>query len=94
MIDLLETVWIPYDEGDPDFVRVAGIEWEHDYKDTSTRYTIIHHISEDRYYQANEVRSGSYYSDYYYEEPEIFEVTPEKRMVEQILWKIVDKKVD
>jgi c-di-GMP-related signal transduction protein len=90
-MNLYEEVYVPWDEGDDDFKQITSSEWENDYKDYASRYVIVQQISTEKYYQINESRTGSYYSDYYYDDPEIFEVTPEKKMVEQILWKIVKK---
>jgi hypothetical protein len=40
----------------------------------------------DKFYIINQSRSGSYYSDYYYNDPEIYEVSRSEKTVVQVVW--------
>lgn len=63
--------------------------WEVDYK-YELKTTIIEYEPTGKYYQINEARTGSYFSDYHYEDPDIYEVTPTKKMVEITTWNLVE----
>jgi len=41
---------------------------------------------EDKFYEIQESRSGSYYTDYYYEDPEIYEVTPKEVVITKTVY--------
>lgn len=93
MTDLThEYIYEAWETGDKDFETVHNGEWVVDYK-YEMKETVLEHKPTGKYYQINETRSGSYFSDYHYEDPEIWEVTPEKKMVEITSWNTV-KKVD
>lgn len=47
-------------------------DWENDYKDYCFRESVIQYNG--NLYKIVENRSGSYYSDYHYDDPEIFQV--------------------
>lgn len=40
----------------------------------------------DKFYQIDQSRSGSYHTDYYYNDPEIFEVSRSEKVVVQVVW--------
>ena len=40
----------------------------------------------DKFYEIEECRSGSYYTDYYYEDPEIYEVTPKEVVITKTVY--------
>lgn len=40
----------------------------------------------DKFYSIQQSRSGSYYTDYYYNDPEITEVTRQEKTVVQVTW--------
>jgi len=44
---------------------------------------------EDKYYEIEECRSGSYFTDYYYEDPEIHEVTPKEVVITKTVYERV-----
>jgi|GEM_PF-5051286 len=44
---------------------------------------------EDTYYEIEECRSGSYYTDYYYDDPEIHEVTPKEVVITKTVYERV-----
>lgn len=43
----------------------------------------------DKYYQINQSRRGSYWEDYNYDDPEIFEVNQVEKIVTTIVWEKV-----
>ena len=43
----------------------------------------------NKYFQIMESRSGSYWTDYDYNDPEVCEVTPKKKIVEITEWEFV-----
>lgn len=51
-------------------------DWEIEYKDHACKETIVKH--EDKYYNIVSGRSGSYYSDYEFDDPEVTEVVPKE----------------
>lgn len=57
-------------------------DWEIEYKDCSCKESIVKH--EDKYYNITQGRSGSYYSDYEFDDPEVTEVVPKE--VTTIKW--------
>lgn len=42
----------------------------------------------DSYYQVDECRSGSYYTDYYYDDPIFYEVEPYTETITITKWKV------
>jgi len=69
------------------FVAIEKGDWVVDYKyETCTH--IFQRLSDGKYFALDRRRSGSYYSDYYYEDPEdLYEV--EKQEVIKYEWKMV-----
>jgi len=41
---------------------------------------------EDKYYEIEQCRSGSYFTDYYYEDPEVYEVTPKEVVITKTVY--------
>jgi len=41
---------------------------------------------EDKFYEIQECRSGSYYTDYHYDDPEIHEVTPKEVVITKTVY--------
>lgn len=54
---------------------VCESDWvsDHKYQFKETVYKF-----NDRYFEVSETRTGSHHSDYYYEDPEIYEVVPKQ----------------
>jgi hypothetical protein len=46
-------------------------EHKHEYKETVYKY-------QDKYYSVDDIRSGSYFTDYDYDDPEVYEVVPKE----------------
>lgn len=44
---------------------------------------------EGRYYEIEQCRSGSYYTDYYYDDPEVYEVTPKEIVITKTVYERV-----
>ena len=79
-IDEVLELWA--DDGlDEDIVEDG--DWVDDGK-YSFRTSIVKH--NDKYFEISESRSGSYFTDYHYDDPEAYEVTPEIKMVEVTTW--------
>ena len=57
-------------------------DWEIEYKDHACKETIVKY--EDKYYNIIQGRSGSYYSDYEFDDEEVCEVVPKE--VTNIKW--------
>lgn len=59
------------------FHLVEEGEWVNEYKDYDLKTNIYQKIDTGKYYAYNDSRSGSYYSDYEYDNPtELVEVEP------------------
>ena len=90
--NIIEEVLAIYDnthENEDDYDQYKIVEdgdWVSEYK---YEYHTLIVSYKGKYYQINESRTGSYFTDYDYSEPEAFEVIPEKRMVEVTDWKVV-----
>ena len=85
IIALFEEEW----EDDEDYAHFEVIDdgdWEVDCK-YQFRSSIVKFM--DKYYQINESRTGSYHTDYYYDDPEIFEVNQVEKVVTTIVWEKV-----
>lgn len=77
----LDALLAHYQDNDDDFatddvVSVEEGEWEIDFKDYATRSDTYRHVPSGRYFEISQRRSGSYYTDYFYDAPEIYEVYP------------------
>lgn len=74
-----------YDGDDcEDFKVIEEGEWIDDGKYSSCE-TIIKHKQE--YYNVYQARSGSYFTDYEYDDPEVYKVVPKE--VVKTVWKVV-----
>lgn len=66
--------------GPPEAIGFKLIEegdWVNEYKDYDSKINIYQKIDTGKYYAYNDSRSGSYYSDYEYDNPtELVEVEP------------------
>lgn len=72
----------------PDFVVIEG-DWINEYKDCDVREVIVQQKTTGKYFRINQSRSGSYYSDYEYYDPDITEVTKIVKRVETVYWEEV-----
>lgn len=85
--ELATLIYEGFDYGDGEEVKTITVgEWVDDGK-YSFRESIVTY--QDKFYAIQESRSGSYFTDYHYEDPEIYEVTKRVEMVETTFWDIV-----
>lgn len=70
-----------YNEDGLKYVEVDGTDWEIDYKDYASKQTVFEFVDMGVYVSVTESRSGSYYSDYYYDEPDFTFCEPKKVMI-------------
>ncbi|UIW10578.1 ribonucleotide reductase [Aeromonas phage BUCT695] len=56
-------------------------EWEVEYKDYATRRTVVREMNDDMYYAVDEYRSGSYYTEFHYDDPVIQIVKPVEKTI-------------
>ena len=63
------------DEDDGVYTVIDSGDWVDDGK-YQYQQTVIRDKSTDRYFAVSQSRSGSYYSDFEYDDPEICEVSP------------------
>lgn len=73
----------------PDFTVIEDGEWVNEYGDYDLKETIVHQVSTGKYYRIDQQRRGSYYSDYFYDDPEIIEVKKVVKMIETTIWETV-----
>lgn len=75
-----------FEDGDKAVKIVEDGDWiddgKYSFKDTIVTY-------QDTYYQISESRSGSYFTDYHYNDPEIFQVAPRVETIVKTFWDIV-----
>lgn len=75
-----------YDYGSKEVEIVESGEWvengKYSYKDTIVKY-------QDTFYMISESRSGSYFTDYHYEEPQIVQVSPREETIVKTFWDVV-----
>lgn len=84
MSELHNKIYEAFDE-DSDEIEIIEVgEWEIEYKDCACKESIVK--LEGKYYSITESRSGSYYSDYFYDEPTIVEVEPKTETVVVTKW--------
>jgi len=77
---------VMFDDEDPELTIINEGSWIDDGKYSfRTSYVKI----EDKYYEIEQRRSGSYYTDYYYDDPEVYEVIPEKVVITKTIYKRV-----
>lgn len=81
--DLQDMIFEMFDCGDPDVKSISSSGWI-DAGKYSHRETIVEY--NDINYKVCESRSGSYYTDYYYDEPAIFPVSKRIEMIETTFW--------
>lgn len=84
--ELADIIFESYQEETDDIKIIDDGDWIDDGK-YSFRTAIVEY--ENKFYQINQSRSGSYYTDYYYDDPDIYEVTKRVEMVETTFWDIV-----
>lgn len=81
-----QTLYELYKDGFKEVEIIEPDEWidvgKYSYKDTIVKY-------QDTYYMISERRSGSYFTDYYYEEPEIVQVSPREENIVKTFWDVV-----
>lgn len=85
VIALFEDGW-HVEEDYAHFEVIEDGDWEVDCK-YQFRSSIVKFM--DKHYQINEARSGSYHTDYYYDDPDIFEVTPVEKIIKTTVWEKV-----
>lgn len=74
-----------YEAFDADFPEIIEQEeWEIEFKDYASRESIVKY--DGKYYSITEHRSGSYYTDYHYDDPIITEVEPKTETVVITKW--------
>ncbi len=73
----------------PDFVVIEDGDWINEYKDYDVREVIVQQQSTGKYFRIDQSRSGSYYSDYEYDDPKITEVAKIVKKVETVYWEEV-----
>jgi hypothetical protein len=72
-------LWVENEEQAPDgFTEVADSGWEQEHK-TQHCETVYQETSSGRFFGVYQTRSGSYHSDWYYEDPSCCEVRPESK---------------
>lgn len=75
-----------FNDEDPELTIINEGSWIDDGKYSfRTSYVKI----EDKYYEIEQSRSGSYYTDYYYDDPEVYEVIPEEVVITKRIYKRV-----
>lgn len=74
-----------YDFEDSDYVEeYEDDEWTQNHKN-QYRSAIYYSAKHDVYFQVNESRSGSYHTDWYYDQPDVFIVEKHEREVTKIV---------
>lgn len=71
-----------FDDEDESLETVVNGDWEVEHK-YEHRTDIVRHLPTGRYFAIDKSRSGSYWSDYHYDEPEAREVEPKQVTVTQ-----------
>jgi hypothetical protein len=84
MNELHNKIYEAFDEDSDEIEIIEGGEWEIEYKDYACKESIVKFNG--KYYSITESRSGSYYSDYFYDEPTIVEVEPKTETVVITKW--------
>lgn len=81
--ELQERILAVYNEeaDHPDIETVEEGSWEQDGKYQFCEAIFKH---EDEFYCVSQSRSGSYHSDWYYNDPDVYEVTPKE--IKTIKW--------
>lgn len=84
MNELHNRIYEAFDEETDDIEVIESGKWEHAYKDYFVKESIVKF--DGKYYSIGDYRSGSYYSDYSYDEPTIVEVEPKTETVVITKW--------
>ena len=84
MNELHNRIYEAFDEETDDIEVIEHSEWENEFKDHDTKESIVKF--EGKYYSVVESRNGSYYTDYFYNDPIITEVEPKIETVVITKW--------
>ena len=84
MNELHNRIYEAFDEETDDIEVIESGEWEHEYKDYFAKESIVKF--DGKYYLIVDHRSGSYYTDYNYDAPDITEVEPKIETVVVTKW--------
>lgn len=84
MNELHNRIYEAFDEETDDIEVIESGEWEHEYKDYFAKESIVKF--DGKYYSIVDHRSGSYYTDYNYDAPDITEVEPKIETVVITKW--------
>ena len=77
---------IMFNDEDPELTIIERGDWiENGKYSFRTSYVKI----EDKYYEIEECRSGSYFTDYHYDDPEVYEVTPKEVVITKTVYERV-----
>lgn len=84
MSDVEEITQMFHDDGIEAFYDVATQgDWIDNGKFSFSRSIIKYN---DKYYQIDQTRSGSYFTDYRYDDPVVYEVTRRDEVIIQTVW--------
>lgn len=84
MNELHNRIYEAFDEETDDIEVIESGEWKHKYKDYFAKESIVKF--DGKYYSIVDHRSGSYYTDYNYDAPNITEVEPKTETVVITKW--------
>jgi len=84
MNELHNRIYEAFEEETDDIEIIEDGEWENGFKDYDTKESIVKF--EGKYYSVFEARNGSYYTDYFYDDPIITEVEPKIETVVITKW--------
>lgn len=84
MNELQKRICEAFDEESDEIEIIEDGEWENEFKDYDTKESIVKF--EGKYYSIVEARNGSYYTDYFYDDPTITEVEPKIETVVVTKW--------
>lgn len=78
MMTAAEFLALMDEDGEPpeEATIVQDGDWEIDYKDYASKDTT--YKMGEQFFMVAQRRSGNYYSDYYYDDPECYEVVPQE----------------
>ena len=80
------TLFELFEDGNKAVEIVENGDWvdegKYSYKETVVKY-------QDTYYMISESRSGSYFTDYHYDDPEICQVMPRTETIVKTFWDVV-----
>lgn len=79
---------IMFTDEDPELTVIKEGNWVDEGK-RSFRTSIV--TIDNKFYQIEESRSDSYYTDYYYDDPEVYEVVPKEVVITQTIYEKVKK---